>query len=487
MLARGHDILVTLFLAGLAAAASWFESPWGLLAALVLAGLAAYDRLQRRDPARRNYPLLGRIYAWLGRWPGSPGALRLGPAAFDPGQVALIRARAEGVKATVSFGAESPPGAWALWHSFYPREPFEVEDRVRIGGPKCPRPYDASVLQLSALSFGAISDRAILALGRGARAAGAACNTGEGGLPAVWLDTGCDLIWQIGTSYFGCRTPDGHLDPALFAERAALPQIRMIELKLSQGGKPGAGGMLLGSKVTPAIAAACGIPAGIDSLCPSRHPGCETPEALLELLARLRSLAGGKPTGIKLCLGRLDEWQALCRAMERSQIVPDFVALDGAEGGAGAAPLELMRHVGRPLDEALPLVHESLLAAGVREKVRIVASGKVVTGHDLVRRLAQGADVCASARPFLLALGCVQALQCQNNTCPTGITTQDGRLGQGLVIDEGARRAARYHAETVQAYRELMAARGARRPEELRAPAAPAARGHLHLPGEARS
>jgi glutamate synthase domain-containing protein 2 len=274
-------------------------------------------------------------------------------------------------------------------------------------------------------------------------------------------------VWQIGTAYFGCRTADGRFDPERFQERARLERVRMIELKLSQGAKPGHGGLLPAAKVTAEIAEACGIPEGVDSLCPAAHPGLDSPRKLLELVERLRELSGGKPVGLKLCLGRRSELLGLCKAMVASGLWPDFITVDGSEGGSGAAPAELALHAGTPLDEALPYVHDALTGVGLREHVRLIATGRIATGFDVLEKRALGADLCAAGRAFMLALGCLQAFECDRNTCPTGVATQDRRLSRGLVVRDKERRVASFHDATVRGFQELMGSMGLREGRRL--------------------
>jgi glutamate synthase domain-containing protein 2 len=353
-------------------------------------------------------------------------------------------------------------------HSLRALHPPEEAPRVRIGGPACKQPYDAAVLNVSAMSYGALSKNAILALNRGAKLGGFYHNTGEGGLSPYHLDGGGDICWQVGTGYFGCRDQDGNFDPEKFAEKAKQPAIKMIELKLSQGAKPGHGGILPARKVTPEIAKIRHVPMGEDVLSPPTHTAFSTPVEMCRFLGDLRELSGGKPVGFKLCLGKRREFLAICKAMLETGIAPDFITVDGGEGGTGAAPLEFSNVLGTPLDEALIFIHNALVGVGLRQQIRIIGSGRVISGFDLAHKLAIGADLCNSARAMMFALGCIQALKCNTNECPTGVATQDPTLVRGLVVEDKAIRVKNYQRNTVKALSELLAAAGLSSPAELR-------------------
>ncbi len=431
---------------------------------LATAALAAHDRWQREDPLLRNYPVVGRLHGLL-HLAGRLFGLRQPLAPYSWATVELVQERAAGRGALSAFGALHPaPGA--LLHAMSPAETEEVPERLVIGAD-CAQPYSASYLNISALAFGAVSERAIETLSRGARAGGFYYNTGEAGLPEAFLQGGGDLVWQLGTGYFGCRDRAGRLDEGAFRERAALPAVKMIELKLSQGSKPAKGGLLPGEKVTRRVAEVCQIPEGEPSILPATHSAFATPAEMMELVARLREGSGGKPVGIKLCLGRSVDLFAMVKAMVATGVAPDYLAIDGAEGGTGAAPVEFQSFVGVPLARALPLVRDALVGCGLRDRVKVIASGKVTTGADMVMAIASGADLCAAARPFLLALGCMQALICASNQCPVGLTTQDPRLTRGIVPEAQAVKVMRYHQHTVLAFRELVAAAGCKRPSQL--------------------
>ncbi|MFQ5767819.1 MAG: FMN-binding glutamate synthase family protein [Acidobacteriota bacterium] len=383
----------------------------------------------------------------------------------------IVYQRAKGDLETQPFGTQRDiyrtGYEWAC-HSMAPAAALDEEPRLMVGGPDCKHPYSASLLNISAMSFGALSSHAVLALNQGARQGGFAHNTGEGGLSPYHLEPGGDLIWQIGTGYFGCRTPDGRFDPERFAQQAARPQVRMIELKLSQGAKPGHGGILPACKVTPEIARIRGVPPWETVFSPPGHSVFSTPRQLVLFLAELRDLSGGKPVGFKLCVGRRGDFLAICKAMIETGSTPDFITVDGGEGGTGAAPLEFSNSVGMPGRDAVIFVQNALTGAGLRNRIRLLASGKILTGFHMIRALALGADACLSARGMMLALGCIQALRCNNDTCPTGITTQNKRLVHGLDVDQKARRVARYHKGTLRGFLDLLGAMGLRRPEEVR-------------------
>jgi len=342
-----------------------------------------------------------------------------------------------------------------------------VSPRVRIGSSDCTRPYEASLLNISAMSFGSLSPNAILALNGGAHDGGFAHNTGEGGLSRYHLEHGGDLIWQIGTGYFGCRDARGRFDAERCAETAGHASVRMIEIKISQGAKPGHGGILPAIKNTPEIAAARGVQVGTLVASPPGHSAFSTPVGLLRFVARLRELSDGKPIGFKLCVGRESEFVAICKAMVETGIRPDFITVDGGEGGTGAAPLEFCNSVGMPLRDGLAFVCDCLSGFGLKDEVRVIAVGKVFTAFHMVRNLAVGADLCYSARGFMMSLGCVQSLLCNSNHCPTGVATQDPTLQAGLVVGDKRARVARFHRETLHTLAEIVAAAGLHSANEL--------------------
>ncbi|MFF3849240.1 glutamate synthase-related protein [Streptomyces sp. NPDC002328] len=452
---RYLPLLLVVVAAALATAAAVTSSPrWWLAAGplLALTGLGCRDVAQRRVPVLRNRPLTGRLRG---------GRVARTPAAGSP--------------AALSAAARTPagePDVYAPGHAFLvpslcPVEPSEEPPAVRVGGPDCRLPYDMALLNVSGMSFGALSPRAVLALNEGARLGRFAQGTGEGGLSEHHLRGGGDLVWEIGTGYFGCRTGDGGFDARQFADKAALPEVRCVALKLSQGAVPGGGAVLPGVKVSAAVARERGVRAGGAVVSPARHRVFSTPRELVLFLARMRELAGGKPVGFKLCVGSRREFLAVCRAMLAEGVTPDFVVVDGAEGGTGGPPSGSAGRLGAPLTEGLLTVHNALVGAGLRERIRIGASGRVATGTDLVERLALGADYANSARAMMRALGCVEALRCHTGACPAGITTQDRLRARALDVREGSRRVQRFQRDTVREAVRVMAAMGVREPRDL--------------------
>ena len=377
-----------------------------------------------------------------------------------------IYRRAKGVPDTMPFGTRLDVyGTGYQWikHSMFPKHFPEEKSRTLVGGlnPACKQPYSAALLNVSGMSYGALSDNAVLALNHGARIGNFYHNTGEGGISRFHLEPGGDIVWNIGTGYFGCRdNTTGGFCPQRFEENANREQVKMIEIKLSQGAKPAHGGMLPASKITPIIAEARGVPMGQDCLSPFEHSAFSTPEELMHFIGRLRDLSGGKPVGFKLCMGYGEEFMALVHAMIETGIHPDFITVDGGEGGTGAAPPEFSNRVGGPLIESIVIADRVLTGAGLRDKVKIICSGKIVSGFAVVRALALGADFCNAARAMMFALGCIQALKCNTNKCPTGITTQDAELMAGLDIPTKSVRVARYQHKTVETACEMIGAMG---------------------------
>lgn len=457
----------------LALSSIWPAWRWGLALALPLLALGIWDQLQRRHTLLRNYPISGRLrYLFESVRPQIQQYFvedDLHGRPFNREQRSIVYQRAKGDNDYEPFGTEHDvyrDGAEWIAHGISPADKREAP-RVRIGGEQCGAPYEAALLNISAMSFGSLGPHAIRALNIGACRGGFAHDTGEGGISRHHR-LGADLIWEIGSGYFGCRQRDGSFDPEAFAEQAAGERVKMIELKLSQGAKPGRGGVLPGAKVTAEIAEARGVQPGEDCISPPRHSVFSTPLELVEFLARLRELAGGKPVGFKLCIGHPWEFLSICKAMLETGIRPDFVVVDGKEGGTGAAPEEFSDNVGMPLREGLTFVRNALAGADLRGEIRIGAAGKIVTGFDMARTLALGADWCNSARGFMLALGCVQSLKCHTDHCPTGITTQNPLRNRGLVVEDKAERARRYQCATLEALMGLVAAAGLETPAALR-------------------
>lgn len=452
-------------------------SPWWLLGtvpAAALAVLGTWDLLQTRHSILRNYPLLGHLrylledvrpelqqYFVEQDQEGMP---------FDRDARALIYERAKGEDEEKPFGTERDVYAGGhefLLHSIAAHEPPDEPPYVPVGGPQCDQPYEMALLNVSAMSFGSISSNAVLALNKGAAMGGFAHDTGEGGISRYHLEHGGDLIWEIGSGYFGCRTGDGGFDVEQFATKAQGPTVRAIEVKLSQGAKPGVGGVLPGSKVTPEIAEARGVDVGQKCVSPPSHATFATPTGLLEWIAELRERSGGKPTGVKLCVGGLSELLGVCKAMRTTGITPDFIVVDGAEGGTGAAPLEYEDHVGRPLTEGLDLVHNALVGCDLRDRIRIGASGKVTSGYDILRCIALGADYANAARAMMMAVGCIQAQRCHTNTCPVGVATQDPRRVRALDVEDKAERVRRFQDTTVRSAQEMVASMGLEHPGDV--------------------
>lgn len=460
------------------AAAAAVVSPWWAVAALPLAALTllgVYDLVQWRNSILRTYPVAGHLrYVLMNFAPeihqyfvesstdGRP---------YDKRTRDIVAQRATQAESESPFGSDldlEAPGAEFFAHTIASRSAPERPPRVRIGGPHCTQPYEMALLNVSAMSFGALSVPAVRALNAGAKIGGFAHDTGEGGLSRYHLEGGGDIVWELGSGYFGCRTPEGRFDPQTFEQKARLAQVKMIEIKLSQGAKPGIGGVLPGAKVSTEIAEARDVPEGQTCISPPAHAEFSTPLELIDFIGRLREGSGGKPVGIKLCIGRRTEFLAICKAMVETGDGPDFITVDGSEGGTGAAPLEFEDVVGAPLTEGLLFVHNALMGAGLRDCVAIGASGKVATGADIVRRLSQGADYCNAARAMMLALGCIQAKRCHTNTCPTGITTQDPKRWRSLDTVDKAQRVASFQRATVQSAQRLMGAMGIEDPRELR-------------------
>lgn len=454
--------------------ALWEPARWGLLLTLPLLAIAVWDFFQNDHTLRRNYPLVARIrwimedlrpyfraYVIEGDLEGRP---------FNHDERALVYARSKGELDSHPFGTEldvySDEYEW-LSHSMVPNMAAPSEWRVDVGSSQCTRRYSASLLNISAMSFGSLSANAVLALNKGAAAGNFYHDTGEGGIARYHLAHGGDLVWEIGSGYFGCRDDEGRFDPARFADNAQIDQVKMVEIKLSQGAKPGHGGVLPGAKVTTEIAAARGVAVGKDCISPAAHSTFSTPTGLLEWAARLRELSGGKPVGVKFCVGQPHEVFALAKAMLETGIRLDYIVVDGAEGGTGAAPVELSNRVGAPLREGLIIVRNALVGCGLKSETRLVAAGKVHSGAGMAINFGLGADYCNAARAFMFALGCVQSMRCHDDTCPTGVATQDATRQRGLVVEDKAERVTRFHRHTLHGLREMVVAMGLDNPWQI--------------------
>jgi glutamate synthase domain-containing protein 2 len=440
---------------------------WLLLPIAIMTAIGFYDILQTQHTILRNFPLMGHFRFLLESI--RPEIYQYFIEAedeehpFSREKRSVVYQRAKKSLDTLPFGTKRDVyrvGYEWINQSIRPSEPNPEHGWIMVGGPDCSQPYRASIFNISAMSFGALSSNAILALSKGAKQGGFYHNTGEGGVSPYHLEGGADLVWQIGTGYFGCRDSKGQFCPQTFQKRAVHTAVKMIEIKISQGAKPGHGGILPAAKLTPELADIRDVPLGQDVLSPPGHSAFSTPLELLEFVAELRRLSDGKPVGFKLCLGDMREFLGICKAMLKTGITPDFITVDGGEGGTGAAPLELTNSVGVPLYEGLSFVHSALTGVGLRDQVRIITAGKITTGFHLLVRLALGADACCAARSMMFSLGCVQALKCNNNECPTGIATQAPRLTKGLVVADKAPRVANFQKATVKAALELMGLSG---------------------------
>ena len=435
---------------------------------------AIYDFFQTKHTLRRNFPFAARA-----RWffedlrPFTRAYFvesDLEGRPFNHDQRALVYARAKGDQDSQPFGTELDvyeQGYESLAHSMAPVMGAPADPRVDVGGKDCTQPYSASCFNISAMSFGSLGQRAIEALNKGAARGGFYHDTGEGGI-SPYHRNGGDLVWELGTGYFGARTEDGNFDEGLFAEKSAAPQIKMTELKMSQGAKPGKGGMLPGPKVTDEIAKIRGVPLGKDVYSPAAHKVFSTPIELVHFIAKMRELSGGKPVGIKFCVGFPHEVLALGKAMIETGITPDFIVVDGGEGGTGAAPVEMSDHVGLPLREGLIMVRNMLVGCNLKDQVKLVASGKVHSGATLAMNFALGADWCNAARAFMFSLGCIQSQQCHTDRCPTGVATTSEARQRGLVVEDKMKRVASFHVNTIKALRDLMVAAGIEKHTDFR-------------------
>lgn len=467
-------IAAILFAIAIAWLAAGERGWWLFIIAVGWTGVGLYDLFWSKNNVLTNYPVIGHLrygmefispeirqYFIESNVDGKP---------YSRLERNLVMARADGKPDTQPFGTQLgviSPGYIRADHSLAPIEIDPQEMKVRVGGDDCTQPYTASRINISAMSFGALSPNAIHALNAGAKLGGFAHNTGEGGLSKYHLAGGGDIFWQIGTGYFGCRTKDGAFDPEKFAENANRDVVKMIEIKLSQGAKPSHGGVLPAAKVDAEIAEVRGVPMGKDVISPPAHSTFSTPEGLLHYIQQLRELSNGKPVGFKLCVGRKVEFAGVCKAMIETGILPDFITVDGAEGGTGAAPLEFTDHLGRPIDEALSYVEDCLVGIDKRDKIRVIASGKILSGFDIVEKIALGANMVNMARPMMFAIGCIQAVRCNSNTCPTGVATQDRRRARAVDIGRGSERVAQFHKATIEAFHDLVGAMGFSNPDDV--------------------
>lgn len=448
---------------------NWF---W-LVLPLFIVSVIAYDYFQTKHSIWKNYPLIGRLrmlfetirpefrqYFFEGELDGKP---------FNKRQRSIVYQRAKNEKQTVAFGMQDDPnriGFEWLNHSIYPKKADVNSFRITIGNYQCKQPYNASIFNISAMSYGALSKTAISALNKGAMMGNFAHNTGEGGISDYHL-LGGDLIWQIGTGYFGCRDKNGGFSELLFVEKSRIHQVKMIELKLSQGAKPGHGGLLPATKNTPEIAKIRNVEPYTSVHSPSAHSEFSNPKELILFLKKLRNLSKGKPVGFKLCIGKKEEFTEIIEQIIATNIIPDFITVDGSEGGTGAAPLEFSDYVGMPLTEALVFVNKTLQQYGIREHIKIMVSGKIITSFDIAKMIALGADAVNSARGMMFALGCIQALDCDRGTCPVGITTQNPILYRGLDVGDKSVRVMSYHEKTLESLAELIGAAGYERLKEI--------------------
>lgn len=444
------------------------------VAAAATAGLAARDLTQKKHSILRNYPVAGHLryametirpeirqYFIEGDGEGRP---------FDRTTRSMIYQRAKGLGSATAFGTESDMdkfGYETLAHSAFPLDHIDIPFRATIGGPDCKKPYDISRYNISDMSFGALSANAVMAMNKGAALGGFAQSTGEGGLTQYHLRYGGDVIWQLGSGYFSARTKDGLLDRGLFKEKSQIDNVKMITIKISQGAKPGIGGELPASKISAEIAEIRGVPRGQDCISPASHKEFSTPTELIEFIAELRELSGGKPIGFKLCVGSHTDVLAICKAILAVGTGPDYIIVDGAEGGTGAAPVEFEDRVGMRLTDGLMAVHNALVGTGLRDKIALGASGKITGGNDIVRRMIQGADITLAARPMMMAAGCIQARVCNTGKCPVGVATQSQWRQRALDVDEKAIRVRNYHDATAKEAENLMAAMGVDHPSKL--------------------
>ena len=450
----------------------WYYVGMGVCGAGALLG--TYDLFQSKHSLLRNYPLQAHLrfvaeelrpelmqYFIEQDTDGRP---------YDRNHRTVVYQRSKGVLDEKPFGTQldvyKEEYEW-LSHSIAPKPKSTEPFRITIGGDACNKPYSASILNVSAMSFGALSANAIMSLNRGAKLGGFYHDTGEGGCSKYHQKEGGDLVWEIGSGYFGCRNDDGSFNENKFRDTAQIDAIKMVEIKVSQGAKAGHGGVLPGPKVSAEIAEARGVPEGVDCISPAFHTAFSSPRGLLGFTAKIRELSGGKPAGFKLCIGKPDEFMAICKAMIETEIYPDFIVIDGGEGGTGAGPIEFVDHMGSPLIDGLIFAQNVLVGCGVRDKIKVGAAGKITSAFEMARVLALGADWCNAARAFMFSVGCIQAMRCQTNCCPAGVATQDKRRQRGLVVTDKAQRVYNYHRNTLDDLAQVVAACGLDHPCEL--------------------
>jgi len=458
------------FLLFLIVAAVYYKTNRGFLLVIIIPILlivGAYNTAQKKHAILRNFPVLGYFrylfemiapeiqqYFIERSTDGKP---------FSRNQRSMVYQRAKNIDSSTPFGTQlnlNTDNYEGIKHSIFPAKVNEELPRVLVGGKDCKQPYSASLFNVSAMSFGSLSEHAVRAINIGAKKGNFYQNTGEGGLTEFHLAGGGDITWQIGTGYFGCRDAEGNFSPENFSEKANLPNVKMIEIKLSQGAKPGHGGVLPAAKNTEQIAKIRGVQPHTMILSPPGHHAFSDAKGLIHFVKQLRDLSNGKPIGFKLCIGNTAEFEAICQEMINEDIYPDFITVDGAEGGTGAAPLEFADGVGMPFEPALIFVNQTLIRLGIRDKIRIIGSGKIISGYSILHAIALGADMCNSARGFMFSLGCIQALRCHNNECPTGVATQNKMLMKGLVVTDKSDRVYHFHKNTLHSANELLAAAG---------------------------
>lgn len=460
------SIVIPLFVLGISLI--WQPILWLFVIIGPLIVLGYVDLTQKKHAIRKNFPVIGRARYMLESI--RPEIMQYFVETDTEGRPldrvtrSMIYQRAKNVTDTVPFGTQVDvyeTGYEWMNHSMYAgKMKIDEDPRVMIGGELCTQPYSASLLNISAMSYGSLSKNAVLAMNKGAKMGHFAHNTGEGGISPYHLQMGGDLIWQIGTGYFGCRDEHGKFSPELYAKNSQLPSVKMIELKLSQGAKPGHGGILPASKNTPEIAAIRAVKPYTTVESPPSHSAFKDPEGLLRLLTQMRELSGGKPVGFKMCIGIKQEFIDICEAMVKTGLKPDFITIDGGEGGTGAAPVEFSNSLGMPLLDALAFAVDTLTGYGLKKDIKVIASGKITSSFSIARALAIGADLCNSARAMMLAVGCIQALQCNRNTCPAGVATQDAELMKGLDVEDKANRTYHFHKNTMKHFAELISAAG---------------------------